>query len=83
MARGRPLLIQNSEDRVIGCYPLAVCEGRCGAEADMRSSPRCEADVLLDDGCSTFAVRSASYRDAGDRGRTQPSRAWIPHRQTA
>jgi hypothetical protein len=54
MARGRPLLIQNSEDRVIGCYPLAVREGRCGAEADMRSSPRREANVLLDDGCPTF-----------------------------
>ena len=48
------VLIQDSEDRVIGCYPLAVREGRCGAEADVWSSPRREADVLLDDGCSTF-----------------------------
>ena len=54
MAQGWPVLIQNSEDRVIGCYPLAVCECRSGAKADMRSSPRREADVLLDDGCSTF-----------------------------
>jgi hypothetical protein len=54
MSRDWSVLIQDSEDRVIGCYPLAVCEGRCGAEADMRSPPRCAADVLLDDGCSTF-----------------------------
>ena len=39
---------------MVGCYPLAVGEGRCRAEADVRLSPRCEADVLLDDGCSTF-----------------------------
>jgi hypothetical protein len=38
---------------MIGCYPLAVREGRCGVEADVWSSPRREADVLLDDGCST------------------------------
>ena len=54
MARGWLVLIQNSEDGVVGCYPLAVGEGRCRAEADVRLSPRCEADVLLDDGCSTF-----------------------------
>ena len=54
MARGWLVLIQNSEDGVIGCYPLAVCEGRCDAKADMRSSPRCAADVLLGDGRSTF-----------------------------
>ena len=51
---GWSVLIQNSEDRVIGCYALTVCEGRCGAEADVWSSPRREADVLLDDRCSTF-----------------------------
>jgi hypothetical protein len=54
MVRGWPVLIEDSEDGVIGCYPLAVCEARCDAKADMRSSPRCAADVLLDDGRSTF-----------------------------
>ena len=54
MVRGWPVLIQDSEDGVIGCYPLAVCEGRYDAKADMQSSPRCAADVLLDDGCTTF-----------------------------
>ena len=54
MARGWPVLIQDSEDGVIGCNPLAVCKGRCDAKADMRSSPRCEPDVFLDNGCSTF-----------------------------
>src|SRR6516164_3516334 len=54
MARGWPVLIQDSEDGVIGCYPLAVREGRCSAEADVRSSPRRDTDVLLDDGCTTF-----------------------------
>jgi hypothetical protein len=39
---------------VIRCYPLAVREGRCDAKADMRSSPRREADILLDDARSTF-----------------------------
>ena len=39
MVRGWPVLIQDSEDGVIGCYPLAVGEGRCRAEADVRSSP--------------------------------------------
>jgi hypothetical protein len=52
MAPPRPVLIQNPEDRVIGCYPLAVCEGRCGAETDVRSSSGRETDVLLDDGRS-------------------------------
>jgi hypothetical protein len=54
MASGCAVLIQDSEDRVIGCHLLVVCEGRFGAEADMRSSSRREADVLLDDGRSTF-----------------------------
>jgi hypothetical protein len=31
MVRGWPVLIQDSEDGVIGCYPLAVGEGRCRA----------------------------------------------------
>jgi len=54
MVRGWPVLIQDSEDGVIGCYPLAVGEGRCRAEADVRSSPRRGTNVLFDDGCSTF-----------------------------
>src|SRR5215472_3439033 len=54
MARVWPALIQDSEDGMVGCYPLAVREGRCGAEADMRSSSRREPDVLLDDGRSTL-----------------------------
>ena len=48
------VLIQDSEDRVIGCYPLAVREGRCGAEADVWSSPQSDTDVFLDSGRSTF-----------------------------
>ena len=54
MAVDWPVLIQDSEDGVSGCYPLAVREGCAGAEADMRSSPRRETQVFLDDGCSTF-----------------------------
>src|SRR5690348_11458722 len=54
MAREWPVLIEDSEDGVIGCYPLAVCEGRYGADADVRSSSGRETDVLLDDGRSTF-----------------------------
>ena len=54
MAPGWPVLIQNSEDRVIGCHPLALCEGRCGIKADVWSSSRRDTDVLLDDGRSTL-----------------------------
>jgi len=42
------------EDRVIGCYPLAVRDGRRRAEADVGSCPRRETDVLLDNWAPTF-----------------------------